>query len=188
MFCRPGNDAFLSILSMLLTVSLVFAVPFSARSAENSEPASRDRRADRERSRTKMILGVSWQPGFCETRPKTPECSGQTAERTDARLFSLNGLWKYRKTYCGVDGALKEQDKNRKWLDMPELSLDEGGSWNWRGPCRASLPVSTGTSGSSTGHAPALSPTNIIAGRWACWPRSTTPKCRRCSRRISAAR
>ena len=126
MFCRRGNDAFLSILSMFLTVSLVFAVPLSARSTENLEPAGKNRKADPERSRTKMILGVSWQPGFCETRPKTPECSGQTAERIDARLFSLNGLWKYRKTYCGVDGALKEQDKNRKWLDMPELLLDEG--------------------------------------------------------------
>lgn len=76
--------------------------------------------------KTMMILGVSWHSGFCETRPQLPECLKQAAERTEARQFSLHGLWQIRKSYCGVPEALKDQDKKRKWLDMPELALDEG--------------------------------------------------------------
>ena len=79
--------------------------------------------ADARRSGTRMILGISWLPGFCEKRPKTPECMRQTAGSVDARQFSLNGLWKRRKTYCGVDAAIKEQDRKKDWLAMPELSL-----------------------------------------------------------------
>lgn len=76
--------------------------------------------------RTMMILGVSWHSGFCETRPGLRECRNQAAERTEARQFSLHGLWQIRKSYCGVPEALKAEDKKHKWLDMPELALDEG--------------------------------------------------------------
>ncbi|MBL0374502.1 ribonuclease [Rhizobium sp. KVB221] len=75
--------------------------------------------------RTVMILGVSWHSGFCEGWSKAPECASQTAESIDARQFSLHGLWHVGKTYCGVPEALKAQDKQRKWLDMPELALDD---------------------------------------------------------------
>jgi ribonuclease T2 len=124
MFARAGKCAFLTKLSVILTLSCICLPTFAANSAEMVAPARKF--ADSERAKTKMILGVSWQPGFCETSPKTPECTGQTADRPDATRFSLNGLWKSRKTYCGVDGALKDQDKKKKWLDMPELALDEG--------------------------------------------------------------
>ena len=77
-------------------------------------------------SKTVMILGLSWQPGFCEGRAKAPECKNQSADDVAARQFSLNGLWRVRQTYCGVPDALKDQDKKRKWLDMPELALEEG--------------------------------------------------------------
>ena len=127
MFTRAGNGAFLTRFGMFLTVLCILFQPFAAKSAETVSPVSKERKLkDPERAKTKLILGVSWQPGFCETSPKTPECVGQTADRLDARLFSLNGLWKSRKIYCGVDGALKEQDKKKNWLGMPELSLDEG--------------------------------------------------------------
>jgi ribonuclease T2 len=127
MFTRAGNGTFLTGLSVFLAVLCILSWPFAAKSAEMVSPVSKERKSQNsERAKTKLILGVSWQPGFCETGPKTPECIGQTADRVDARLFSLNGLWKSRKTYCGVDGAVKEQDKKKKWLDMPELSLDEG--------------------------------------------------------------
>ncbi|MDB5554973.1 MAG: ribonuclease, family [Rhizobium sp.] len=126
MFTRAGNGALLTRFSVFLTVLCILSQPFAANSAETVSPVSKERKSsDPERAKTKLILGVSWQPGFCETSPKTPECTGQTADRVDARLFSLNGLWTSRKVYCGVDGALKEQDKKKNWLDMPELSLDD---------------------------------------------------------------
>jgi ribonuclease T2 len=74
---------------------------------------------------TVMILGLSWQPGFCEGRLNIPECRDQTAGDIAARQFSLNGLWRMRQTYCGVPAALKDQDKQHKWLAMPALALDE---------------------------------------------------------------
>lgn len=127
MFTRAENGAFLTKIGMFLSVFCMLLLPFAANSAETMPPVSKERKLkDPERAKTKLILGVSWQPAFCETRPKTPECSGQTADRLDARLFSLNGLWTSRKTYCGVDGALKDQDKKKNWLGMPELALDEG--------------------------------------------------------------
>lgn len=127
MLARARKCAFLTKIGMIFMLSCILSPPFEAKSTENMPPVSKERRAaDPERSKTRMILGVSWQPGFCETRPKTPECAGQTADRVDATRFSLNGLWKSRKTYCGVDGVLKEQDKKKQWLDMPELALDDG--------------------------------------------------------------
>ncbi|MBX9456020.1 MAG: ribonuclease [Rhizobium sp.] len=65
-------------------------------------------------------------PGFCEKRPKTPECSRQTRDSVDARQFSLSGFWRVRKTYCGVETGLRDQDKKREWLSLPELSLSDG--------------------------------------------------------------
>lgn len=76
--------------------------------------------------KTVMILGLSWQPGFCEGRPNVPECRNQAATDVSARQFSLNGLWRMRQTYCGVPDVLKDQDKQRKWLAMPALALDDG--------------------------------------------------------------
>ena len=40
-----------------------------------------------------MVLAVSWQPGFCETRPRLPECRSQKKSRYDATHFALHGLW-----------------------------------------------------------------------------------------------
>ncbi|MGV3548873.1 ribonuclease T2 family protein [Rhizobium sp.] len=64
-------------------------------------------------------------PGFCEKQSKTPECTRQTAAAPDARQFSLSGLWRARKIYCGVEAGLRDQDKKKDWLAMPELSLAE---------------------------------------------------------------
>lgn len=75
--------------------------------------------------KTVFVLGLSWHSGFCETRPKLRECGQQKGDRVEARQFSLHGLWTVGKSYCGVPDALKEGDKKRKWLDMPELVLSE---------------------------------------------------------------
>lgn len=106
---------------------LLVAWPLAAHAAaEMPERPAREQGQSKERSKTVAIFGLSWQPGFCEGKPNAPECKNQSADRTDARQFSLRGLWKARQSYCGVPDALKEQDKKRKWLDMPELALDEG--------------------------------------------------------------
>jgi ribonuclease T2 len=117
-----GIFGFLMALAALWPLTPLSAAEMPDRSDDGMEktiPAS-------EAARTQMILGISWHPGFCEGRPKAAECANQSADEIDARQFSLHGLWRMHRTYCGVPDALKNQDKQRKWLDMPELALDDG--------------------------------------------------------------
>ncbi|MDJ0676783.1 MAG: hypothetical protein QNJ36_15630 [Calothrix sp. MO_167.B42] len=71
------------------------------------------------------VLAVSWQPSFCETRPEKVECVNQTGDRFDATNFAIHGLWPQPRnnTYCNVPQNLKQLDKNRRWLELPELAL-----------------------------------------------------------------
>jgi ribonuclease T2 len=73
------------------------------------------------------VLAVSWQPAFCETRPRLPECRSQTADRFDASNFALHGLWPQPRSqaYCGVDERTVAQDKRRRWRDLPWERLDD---------------------------------------------------------------
>ena len=75
-----------------------------------------------------MVLAISWQPGFCETRPRLPECRSQNEDRFDARNFTLHGLWPQpgSNIYCGVDPADIAQDKSRRWKRLAALGLSEG--------------------------------------------------------------
>ncbi|THK34480.1 ribonuclease [Ensifer sp. MPMI2T] len=73
--------------------------------------------------KTQYVLAVSWQPGFCETRPNRSECADQTADRFDATHFSLHGLWPLKKSYCGVEAELKARDRKGDWLELPELAM-----------------------------------------------------------------
>lgn len=77
------------------------------------------------KGRTEHILAVSWQPGFCETRPDRKECSGQKAQRYDATHFSLHGLWPMKKSYCGVAADMRALDRKGNWLDLPKPAVDE---------------------------------------------------------------
>lgn len=114
----------LSKISMVcLALWLVGAETYADAAEPAQNPLQKQVRATKAGSKTKVVLGISWLPGFCEKKPKTPECTRQTAESEDARQFTLNGLWRVRKTYCGVDAALREQDKGKNWLAMPELAL-----------------------------------------------------------------
>lgn len=115
--------AFLTVLGMFFTI---FGPSVSAAVANPEEIAENQPQAARSEERTSAVLGISWMPGFCEKRPKTPECSRQRADSPDARQFSLSGIWHMRKTYCGVEAGLREQDKKREWLSLPELSLSVG--------------------------------------------------------------
>lgn len=73
--------------------------------------------------RTRFILAASWQPAFCETNQRKPECSSQTKDRFDATNFSLHGLWPMRKDYCDVSGDLRAADKDGDWNKLPAVEL-----------------------------------------------------------------
>jgi ribonuclease T2 len=77
--------------------------------------------------RSHYVLAISWQPGFCETRPGKPECESQTAGRFDADHFTLHGLWPQPRDniYCNVDPRQVRLDKDRAWLQLDRLALDQ---------------------------------------------------------------
>ena len=66
------------------------------------------------------VLAFSWQPAFCETAPKKPECKSQHIDRFDARNFTLHGLWPQpgSNVYCGVPQAEIDRDKKGRWRDL----------------------------------------------------------------------
>jgi len=70
--------------------------------------------------RTQYVFAISWQPAFCETAPRRPECTSQTAERFDAAHFALHGLWPQRVDYCGVSRDLQYADRDGDWRDLPD--------------------------------------------------------------------
>ncbi|KQV82844.1 ribonuclease [Rhizobium sp. Root1220] len=76
--------------------------------------------------RTVFILAASWQPAFCETNHRKPECASQTNDRFDASNFSLHGLWPMRKDYCGVSDSLRTADKEGDWNELPAVELSAG--------------------------------------------------------------
>ena len=75
----------------------------------------------------RYILAVSWQPGFCETRPSKPECKTQSEERFDASNFTLHGLWPQPRNniYCNVAPENVAIDKNSRWGDLAALVLED---------------------------------------------------------------
>lgn len=77
--------------------------------------------------RTQLVLAISWQPAFCETRPDRPECESQTADRFDAGNFALHGLWPQPRSrdYCGVDAALVQADEYGDWDLLPEPDISD---------------------------------------------------------------
>lgn len=74
-----------------------------------------------------LVLAVSWQPAFCETRPSKPECESQTGTRFDATHFTLHGLWPQPRdnVYCGVSPVVEDLSSDGKWEMLPPLALDE---------------------------------------------------------------
>lgn len=111
-FCKAISGVVAAL--TLLLVPAAFAAGEETRGAPASEGAV---------TRTQYVLAVSWQPGFCETRPERKECASQTAERFDATNFSLHGLWPLRKSYCGVADEVRAKDRKGNWLDLPKLAL-----------------------------------------------------------------
>ena len=70
------------------------------------------------------VLALTWQPAFCQTNQRRPECRGQTRSRFDADHFSLHGLWPQPRSnvYCGVS----RREQNRSWSRIPALDLSAG--------------------------------------------------------------
>lgn len=80
---------------------------------------------DPENDGKSYVLAVSWQPGFCETKPQKVECASMTADRFDATHFALHGLWPQPRSnvYCDVEPAQIRLDKDRRWDDLDTLNL-----------------------------------------------------------------
>ncbi len=76
------------------------------------------------------VLALSWQPAFCETASRKPECASQTGERYDAVNFVLHGLWPNQNddpshsfAYCAQPAAVIDTDKEGDWCDLPDPAL-----------------------------------------------------------------
>lgn len=71
------------------------------------------------------VLALSWQPAFCETNQKKPECRWQTGRRHDASYLSLHGLWPQpsTKAYCNQPDAVRAASEGGRWKDIPDIDL-----------------------------------------------------------------
>lgn len=69
------------------------------------------------------VLSVGWQAGYCTARPKSLGCVGFSAEAPAAALFSLVDRFQVRKSYCGIEAALREKARKGKWIDLPDITL-----------------------------------------------------------------
>lgn len=74
---------------------------------------------------TAHVLALTWHPGFCLTKPKAPECVRPPEGAEEATRLSLHGLWRVKKSYCGIDAELKKRHRSSKWTDLPKLALSE---------------------------------------------------------------
>lgn len=73
-----------------------------------------------ETGKPQYVLAFSWQPSFCETAPRKPECRSQNSGRFDARNFTLHGLWPQpgSNVYCNVPQGEIDRDKDGRWRDL----------------------------------------------------------------------
>ena len=91
--------------------------------AQGAEPVAAGETTTR--AHPDLVIAISWQPAFCETRPSKPECIRQTEERFDATHFSLHGLWPQPRglDYCGISAVDEDMDRAGRWTDLPPLAL-----------------------------------------------------------------
>jgi ribonuclease T2 len=74
------------------------------------------------------LLALSWQPAFCETRPRVPECrrlNGGGLPEAERQL-SVHGLWPQPRgnVYCGVTERDAALSKSGRWSALAALPLD----------------------------------------------------------------
>ena len=106
---------------------MLAAMSATAGAQERGGRSELDRRSER------AVLAITWQPAFCETRPRVPECRSQRPGRADVTQFSLHGLWpqaqrgrgrgRGRENYCGVDPRTVRAGRSG-WRNLPRLGLD----------------------------------------------------------------
>jgi ribonuclease T2 len=72
-----------------------------------------------------LVIAISWQPAFCETRPSKPECAEQTEGRFDTTHFSLHGLWPQPRgvEYCEVSAEDRADDRAGRWSELAPVAL-----------------------------------------------------------------
>lgn len=69
------------------------------------------------------LLALSWQPAFCETNRRKPECRAG-ADQLPSYEFSLHGLWPNQKscgTQYGYCGSIKNSEKG--FCSLPPIPL-----------------------------------------------------------------
>lgn len=101
---------FKAALSLLAACLLFLASPAAAQTV----PASREGRE---------VLSVSWQKGYCAARPRSRGCADFSANAPAARQFSLLSRFQVRKSYCGIEAALKQRARKGKWTELPDIVL-----------------------------------------------------------------
>ena len=78
------------------------------------------------RARDAAVLAVTWQPAFCEGKPRKPECRKLDARRYDADHFALHGLWpQARRSYCGNSPGVRQARRGGSWSRLPGVGLDD---------------------------------------------------------------
>lgn len=76
------------------------------------------------------LLALSWQPAFCELKPRKSECQALNGGNLPvaAAQLSIHGLWAQPrgKDYCGVSESIRQLDQNKQWRQLPTLALSAG--------------------------------------------------------------
>jgi len=72
---------------------------------------------------TEAVLSLAWEPSFCETHSRKPECAGEGADAFDATHLTLHGLWPQTREYCDVSRKLEDADKKGDWASLPKVDL-----------------------------------------------------------------
>ena len=93
----------------------------------NKEQISDKKYKKKNKGSSQYLLALTWQPSFCEGRPRKKECRTQTQNRYDAKHWSLHGLWPQPRnnTYCGVSDTDKGIDRNSRWHLLEPVKLSQ---------------------------------------------------------------
>ncbi|HJR20996.1 MAG TPA: ribonuclease T2 [Dongiaceae bacterium] len=77
---------------------------------------------------THYVLALSWQPAFCESNARRPECRALDPGDFAATHLTVHGLWPNDRpnagpTYCGVNEETKALDEPKSWCELPEPEM-----------------------------------------------------------------
>jgi ribonuclease T2 len=77
---------------------------------------------------THYVLALNWQPAFCESNARRPECRSLEPGDFAATNPTVHGLWPNDRpdagpTYCGIDAETRALDQPKSWCQLPEPEL-----------------------------------------------------------------